>query len=108
MKKRRKRKSKNLLNSKFFLGLILILVALLIFFIFVQWGKGIVLFKEVQNFEIVDGCSLIAGNILHEIPDSAVCKIRCDNFCEVMDLKYVDHDFITENRTCYLCDCNCK
>ncbi len=110
MKKKRRTKSNSKKRSKLFLGLIIVLAVLLVFFLFVQWDLDFKLVKEVQSFDIVDTCGVspLGNEILHEIPDDASCKIRCDNLCGVRDLEYFEHDFITENLTCYRCNCSCK
>jgi hypothetical protein len=108
MKVKRRKNNPSHRKSRIFLGLIGVLVVLLIVFLLlgVNWDFKII--KEVQSFEIQDGCSLIAGNLLHEIGNDADCKIRCSNLCEVRELNYYNHNFLTENLTCYSCECDCK
>lgn len=58
--------------------------------------------------EIPDVCSIISGNLMHEIETDAICKIRCDNFCEVSNLIFLDYHFIKNEGECNSCSCTCK
>lgn len=106
MKKRKNRiKSK---NSKYFLYLLGFFIFLLGAIFFLQLDLELKLNKEVKSFTITDSCGVIAGDLMHEFSTEGDCKLRCSNLCGVRDLEYISHNFISENRTCYLCNCNCK
>ncbi len=108
MKEKRKKSKSSHKRSRIILGLIGVLIVLLMIFLLMGSNLNFKFVKEVQDFEIKDGCSLIAGNLLHEIGNEADCKIRCSNLCKVRELNYYNHNFVTENLTCYSCECQCK
>jgi hypothetical protein len=108
--KKVKKSKKSSKKSKLFLSLICLFVALFLVFLFFQLDISLDFKKEIKNFYIEDSCgpSPVGGTVLHQVNNDAECKLKCSNLCSVWELKYYSHEFISENRTCYLCDCNCK
>ena len=97
---------------KFVFLLVLIILLCLSFYLFI--ASGIIdnpfknMFTEVSSFRITDDCSMIAGQLIHTIPDEDACKSRCRNFCEVMDKKFVDSLFSKVGFDCNSCECYCR
>ena len=66
------------------------------------------LFKEPELFIIRDECSLIVGQIIHEMKNEGDCKIMCTNNCILRDMKYYNSSFIQKINSCHTCNCYCK
>jgi hypothetical protein len=114
-KRRSRRKSRfskrggrrNKLLSKGILVATGILVLILILLIGISSG----LFegpKEVVMYAINDECSLVMGNIIHQIRDNGDCRIRCVNECGLREKEIVKIEFELKNNSCHVCDCYCK
>lgn len=63
---------------------------------------------EVRKFNVLDECSLIMGNLVHQIRNDGECKIRCVNECDVRDMEFVDFAFEGKIDDCNYCKCSCK
>ena len=84
-----------------------ILVAILIGLILFNMGA----FEkktDIFKFSIDDECSIIMGNLIHNIRDGGDCKIKCMNNCEIRELDFYDSEFVFENSSCHTCDCYCQ
>ncbi|MCK4997500.1 hypothetical protein KAS08_04295 [Candidatus Pacearchaeota archaeon] len=109
-KKERKSKKNSKHNSnvtKLYFGVGGILVAILVGLILFNSG----IFEEahdISKFSIDDECSIIMGNLIHNIRDGGDCKIKCVNNCEIRELDFYDSEFTFENSSCHTCDCYCK
>lgn len=109
--KRKVRKSnKEFLYSKLFL--VLVIVSLfafltLVFIEFVDFGFVSDLFEEPQEVVVVDGCSLIMGNLVHQIRDETDCNLNCASRCEVDDMSYYNSSFEASSGGCHSCQCFC-
>lgn len=62
---------------------------------------------EVIQFEVLDECSLIMGNLIHTFQNEGGCKIKCMNNCEIRGLEFYDSGFVFQNSSCHTCDCYC-
>lgn len=108
MKKTKKVKKHNhvkLARSLFVVGvfLIVVLIGLVLSSSDIFDGS-----KEVRLFSIMDECSLVMGNLIHQIRDSGDCRIRCINECDIRDMDFDSVEFVLQNSTCHLCDCYCR
>jgi len=65
-------------------------------------------FRESTFISIEDECSLIMGNLVHQIKDDDSCAIRCYNECNLIDSKVKDYEFIMSQSECSTCNCYCK
>ncbi len=63
---------------------------------------------EITKVEVLDECSLIMGNLIHNIRDLGDCKIKCNDNCEIRGLEFHDSEFVFQNSSCHTCDCYCK
>jgi hypothetical protein len=100
------------LYSKYFFFVTLILLILLIVLVFVEFvsfsfvGK---IFSKPHLIEIQDECSLIMGNLVHQIRDENDCSLRCHNECYLDESNYIESIFFQEEgNACHSCDCYCK
>ena len=64
--------------------------------------------KEEKMFVIEDKCSIMMGNIIHEIKDGDRCKIMCKNECSVRKMSFLNFSFIWKNDSCHVCNCYCR
>ena len=64
--------------------------------------------KQEEKISIRDECSLVMGNLIHQIRDSGDCRIRCINDCEVREKEFVRSEFASRENDCHVCDCFCK
>ena len=64
--------------------------------------------REIFKFTVDDECSIIMGNLIHNVRDEGDCKIKCMNNCEIRELDFYDSEFILENSSCHTCDCFCR
>ena len=64
--------------------------------------------SEPVKVEVLDECSLIMGNLIHNIHDEGGCKIKCVNNCEIRDMKFYNSSFTFQNSSCHECDCYCR
>ena len=117
IKKKSKVKRKSQKNSSKFsyskLFLILVIVSffafLTLFFVeFVDFGFVSEMFDGPYEVEVIDGCSLIMGNLVHQIRDETDCHLNCANRCEVEDANYYNSSFEFSGGGCHSCDCYCK
>lgn len=100
-----KKKEKRITKMFFGLGLILVVVFIgLILFNFGVFEKG----KEIIKFSLDDECSIIMGNLIHNIRDNGDCKIKCINNCKIRKLDFYDVEFALQNSSCHICDCYCR
>jgi hypothetical protein len=100
----RKRKNRNVVIG-LFVG-IGILAVVLIGLIISSFG----LFEgssEPEMFSIKDECSLMMGNLIHQIRDEGECRIKCVNECDVREMNFVRFEFEGKNNDCSSCDCWC-
>ena len=111
-KKRSRAKSKKNIKKKigfvyFLFGIGAILVLILIGLILSSIG----VFdssKEIKMFSIKDECSLVMGNLIHQIRDSGDCKIKCINECDIDGMHFNYIEFAAQNNSCNDCYCYCK
>lgn len=104
-KKKLKKTKKRVLISIITIAVI-ILVLIFINTNSVQGIKDI--FKEPEKIVIEDRCSLVMGNVFHEIKNSGECEISCKNNCELRGKKFVESEFIKSQDSCHTCNCYCK
>ena len=103
-KKRKKVKKTKLIITFLLIALVLLFAAL--FFSFKLWK----LFEkqEVQRLEIIDGCSLFMGNILHQIRDIPDCENSCRSECYILNKNFYEVEFQESQEGCNTCVCYCK
>jgi len=105
------KKSSKLVKSMFWI--IVLLVIFVIFLIlsqvgFVDYFKKLLETREPQLFAVKDECSLILGNLIHEIKGEDDCKIMCNNRCGLMEMDFYEINFIRSEKDCHVCNCYCK
>lgn len=64
-------------------------------------------FSSPYEVSVVDGCSLIMGNLVHYIRDETDCKLNCASRCEIDSAKYYNSSFEFSNSSCSSCSCYC-
>lgn len=109
-KKKINSRNKHFSLSKLFFILFLLMVVLsvaLILFEYVSF-ESIHLFSKPVLTEITDECSIIFGNLVHQIRDSDDCTIRCQNKCVLLDSDFHHIEFISNQNSCNVCNCYCK
>lgn len=70
-----------------------------------EWGSEEK--KVAQEFSVPDECSLVMGNLIHQMKNDADCKIRCHGECQVREMDFVNHSFTEKFDSCHTCDCYC-
>lgn len=96
-------------KSKFLFLIIVILILVLLVLLFFEFKILEELKKkEVQHIEIIDGCSLLMGTILHQIRDEADCENACISECYIVKKEFYDSNFTENSESCNGCDCYCK
>lgn len=93
--------------TKYILTAIIILAIVLIFLVSFSFG----LFeptKKERLFQEQDACSLVMGNLIHQIRDVGDCQIRCRNDCEIRKMEFVRSEFFSQEGSCHDCNCYCK
>jgi len=66
------------------------------------------MFEEPEKIVIEDRCSLVMGNLFHEIKNKEECRIKCKSNCEVRGEEFSESEFIKNNSSCHTCNCYCK
>ena len=110
-KRKHKIKKKHFMYSKVFLGLMVafvLLVVVLSFVEFVNFSDVLSVFDKPTVVEIPDECSLIMGNLVHQIRDEDDCSIRCYNECILEEKERKSSEFIYNEGGCHECFCSCK
>jgi hypothetical protein len=106
-----KKKPKKRLIKLVLIILTIILILVLLMTLVIQYNF-INNFKNLQPkekiFLIKDECSLILGQIIHQIRDKDECRIRCINECRLENLNIKKSDFVLGNNSCHACNCFCK
>lgn len=100
----RKLRSKRSVGLLFF-GVGILIVALV--YLTCQ-SFGVFESSSPQEFDILDECSLIMGNLVHQIRDGAECRIKCVNECDVREMEFVEFVFSEGVGECNSCDCWCE
>ncbi|RMD66655.1 hypothetical protein D6817_03635 [Candidatus Pacearchaeota archaeon] len=102
-------------NSRWILIMILLLSLVLIALLFMlaaengyinlqKFGEK----RERTEFKILDECSIIAGKLIHTIADEGVCKVRCKERCELLELDMESFNFTRAELNCHTCSCVCS
>lgn len=111
-KKRAKKKSKagqktrgrNIVFILFIsLGVLILVLGLLLMFDFGVFKKN-----EVKMFSIKDECSIVVGNLIHQIRNDGECRIKCVNECYIREMDFEKFNFIEKNDDCSSCECWCS
>lgn len=63
---------------------------------------------NISEVTIKDECSLIMGNLIHEIGSESNCKLACETECIFAKKKMYNFSFESKNESCNSCLCNCK
>lgn len=108
-RKRRKEKTVRKKSKGVVLGLFVgagVLVFILVALIMSSFG----LFEknEPELFIIRDECSLVMGNLIHQVRDMGECRIKCVNECDVRDMDFLKFEFLGKNNDCNSCECWCS
>jgi hypothetical protein len=101
--KKRKKTLKRILALLFILIACLIVLLVLNFKLWKYFEK-----KEVVTIKIVDECSLMFENVLHNIKDTASCENSCRARCYIIEKKYYNSEFTGKDNSCNECKCYCK
>ena len=102
-KKERVRKNKKVVRALFVcVGiLVLVLVGLILH------SFGFFEDNSPEYFVVKDECSLMMGNLIHQIRDDGECRNRCVNECSVQEMDFDRFSFEAKNNDCSLCECWC-
>jgi len=101
----------HILYSRIFLSVVIFLsliVLLILAFTYVDFNFVKKPFEKPHLIEIRDECSFILGNLVHQIRDETDCNLRCNNFCNMEETKFISSEFVYSNNSCHSCDCYCK
>jgi len=101
--KKKKKKLKRIIALLIILIVGLLILLIINFKIWKYLSK-----KEITKIEIVDECSLMFENILHNIKDSAGCENSCRSKCYIIKKEYYNSEFLSKNNSCNECTCYCK
>ncbi len=63
---------------------------------------------EARMFVVNDECSLVMGNLIHQIRDEGECRIKCVNECDVREMDFVRFIYESKNDGCNSCECWCE
>ena len=93
------------LSGIFYIILILLVIALLVFI-----GIHFKVFekKQMQRIQIIDECSVMMNDIIHLIKNEGNCRLMCLNECNLRDLKFIESEFIERTGNCNECYCSCR
>lgn len=111
IKGKAQKSSQKFLYSKLFLVLLAVsffAFLTMVFIEFVDFGFVSEMFEEPQEVEVLDGCSLIMGNLVHQIRDETDCSLNCANRCEVGGDSYYNSSFEASSGGCHACSCFCE
>lgn len=96
-------------NKKVVAGLFLCVgVLVLVLAYLVLNSFGVFESHSPEFFEVKDECSLIMGNLVHQIRDDGECRIKCVNECDVRSMEFFDFEFEGKDNDCNACDCWCE
>jgi hypothetical protein len=87
------------------IGIILLLILLILILYSVGFFDKP---KTEQLFLVRDECSLVMGNVIHNLRNDGDCHIRCRNECTIRDMDFVRASFTEKNNSCHACDCYCR
>lgn len=103
---------KNLKKTKKILLILMISIAVLILILLyfnATSSDGFnSLFDKPEKITIEDRCSLVMGQLFHEIKNEDECRIKCKSNCEVRGKNFAESEFIKNNNSCHTCNCYCK
>lgn len=101
-----KSKHRNKIN---FLPYYLVFISfLIILLVLVGFEYGIFAKKTFYEVTIKDECSLIMGNLIHEIGSESNCKLACETECNFIEKEMYNFSFESKNVSCNSCLCNCR
>ena len=66
------------------------------------------MFREPVKISVTDKCSVVMGNLFHEIKNKDECRIECRNTCILHEKDFVSSEFIEKPNSCHECNCYCK
>ena len=100
-------------NKKSFLPyyiLAAILVLAILIILSVQYGIFSATKGNIREVTIKDECSLIMGNLIHEIGSESNCKLACETECTFIKEKVYNYSFSQslKDSSCNSCLCNCQ
>ncbi len=107
--KRKRKTAKRKTNRAIVIGLFVgIGVLVLVLIGLVMFNFGFFENHEPEFFSVKDECSLIMGNLVHQIRDDGECRIRCVNECDVRDMDFVKFEYEGKDNDCNSCGCWCN
>ncbi len=102
--KNTQRKGKKNIVFGLFVGLgVLILILILLLMI----SFNVFEHNETRMFSIKDECSIVVGNLIHQIRNNGECRIKCVNECDVRKMNFEKFDFTEKDNECNSCECWC-
>ena len=102
--------------SKRFISILIILLSAILVIIIPLLLIQIGLIKNPLNylpsspelFTIEDKCSLIVGQLIHNIGDEDSCQQICKSNCEVREMQFYSSEFEKKEEDCNKCNCYCE
>lgn len=103
------KKGKREKNNKKVVGILFACVGILVLVLIGLVLNSFGFFEEnnPEYFAVKDECSLMMGNLIHQIRDDGECRNRCVNECSVQEMDFVKFSFEAKNDDCSLCGCWC-
>ena len=91
---------------------LIILLASLISVLLIQLGvinnPFYNLHSDTKVIVIKDECTMIAGNLIHNIQDEGICEQKCKTNCDVLKMFFVSSEFAERTNDCHACICKCR
>lgn len=100
------RKKKFFKKILIILGILFIVLILLLFINLKAWKYFEK--KEVKMIPLVDSCSVLFDNIIHNIKDAPGCENYCRAECMTREMEFYKSEFSLKEKACNTCDCYCR
>ncbi len=100
---RKRKKSKKITIVLAILILTLVILLLINFKIWEYFEK-----KEISEIPLIDHCSVLFDNIIHNIKDAPGCENYCRAECLARDMEFYQSKFSLNDQECNTCDCYCR
>ena len=109
-RKSKKRSKKKIFHySRYIIAIVIILVIIVIALILIE-GDIASDFKtpKVKEIQLTDKCTLVLGNLIHQIKNEEDCILQCKRECTAQDMNYQNVAFEFRESDCHNCKCFCN